>query len=71
MLLASLESWVSFFSLTIKSPADEVNHRKGSQRQAPPPPILKDYVSGFPKESDFDFTTTTVELKVPEGTNIM
>ncbi|CAE6105503.1 unnamed protein product [Arabidopsis arenosa] len=30
---------------------------------------LKDYVSGFPKESDFDFTTTTVELKVPEGSN--
>lgn len=31
--------------------------------------ILKDYVSGFPTESDFDFTTTTVELRVPEGTN--
>ncbi|KAL9279720.1 putative oxidoreductase [Arabidopsis thaliana] len=31
--------------------------------------ILKDYVSGFPTESNFDFTTTTVELRVPEGTN--
>ncbi|KFK25924.1 hypothetical protein AALP_AA8G181100 [Arabis alpina] len=31
--------------------------------------IFKDYVSGFPKESDFDFTTTTVELRVPEGSN--
>ncbi|CAF1781902.1 hypothetical protein HID58_088929 [Brassica napus] len=29
--------------------------------------ILRDYVSGFPKESDFDITTTTVELKLPEG----
>lgn len=29
--------------------------------------ILRDYVSGFPKESDFEFTTTTVELRVPEG----
>lgn len=31
--------------------------------------ILKDYVSGFPKESDFSFTTTTVELRVPEVSN--
>lgn len=32
--------------------------------------ILRDYVSGFPKESDFDITTTTtVELKLPEGSN--
>lgn len=31
--------------------------------------ILKDYVSGFPKESDFNFTTTTVELRVPEASN--
>lgn len=31
--------------------------------------ILRDYVSGFPKESDFDITTTTVELKLLEGSN--
>ncbi|KAK9287826.1 hypothetical protein L1049_016268 [Liquidambar formosana] len=29
--------------------------------------ILKDYVSGFPKESDMYITTGTVSLKVPEG----
>lgn len=29
--------------------------------------ILRDYVSGFPKESDFEFTSTTLELRVPEG----
>ena len=30
--------------------------------------ILKDYVSGFPKESDFYINTNgTIKLKVPEG----
>lgn len=29
--------------------------------------ILKDYVSGFPKESDMIVRTSTVSLKVPEG----
>jgi hypothetical protein len=29
--------------------------------------ILREYVSGYPKESDMDVTTGTVELKVPEG----
>ena len=30
--------------------------------------ILKDYVSGFPKESDFYINTnSTIKLKVPEG----
>ena len=32
--------------------------------------ILKDYVSGFPKESDMYVTNnTTIKLKVPEGSN--
>jgi hypothetical protein len=32
--------------------------------------ILRDYVSGFPKESDMYVTTAgTVKLKVPEGSN--
>ena len=29
--------------------------------------VLKNYVSGFPKESDFKVTTTTIKLKVPEN----
>lgn len=29
--------------------------------------IFPDYVSGFPKESDFNITTTTIELRLPEG----
>ncbi|CAK9148215.1 unnamed protein product [Ilex paraguariensis] len=31
--------------------------------------ILRDYVSGFPKESDMIFKVTIVKLKVPEGSN--
>ncbi|CAN6806126.1 unnamed protein product [Brassica oleracea] len=31
--------------------------------------ILRDYVSGFPKESDFEITTTNFELRLPEGSN--
>ena len=32
--------------------------------------ILKNYVSGFPKESDMEIVTTeTVRLNVPEGSN--
>ena len=32
--------------------------------------ILKDYVSGFPKESDmYVSTNSTIRLKVPEGSN--
>ncbi|XP_059447336.1 2-alkenal reductase (NADP(+)-dependent)-like [Corylus avellana] len=31
--------------------------------------ILRDYVSGFPKESDMYVTTGTVKLKVPQGSN--
>ena len=32
--------------------------------------ILKDYVSGFPKESDMYLNTSgTIKLKVPEGSN--
>ena len=32
--------------------------------------ILKDYVSGFPKESDMYVNTSgTIKLKVPEGSN--
>ncbi|KAE8022724.1 hypothetical protein FH972_008504 [Carpinus fangiana] len=31
--------------------------------------IFRDYVSGFPKESDMEVTTTTVKLKLPEGSN--
>lgn len=32
--------------------------------------ILKDYVSGFPKESDMYVSTNgTIKLKVPEGSN--
>ncbi|CAK9175747.1 unnamed protein product [Ilex paraguariensis] len=31
--------------------------------------ILKDYVIGFPKESDMILKTSTIKLKVPEGSN--
>ncbi|KAL2319383.1 hypothetical protein Fmac_028352 [Flemingia macrophylla] len=31
--------------------------------------VLRDYVSGFPKESDMDIVEGTIELKVPEGYN--
>lgn len=31
--------------------------------------ILRDYVSGFPEESDMLVRTVTVKLKVPEGSN--
>ncbi|XP_010492633.1 PREDICTED: NADP-dependent alkenal double bond reductase P1-like [Camelina sativa] len=31
--------------------------------------VLKEYVSGFPKESDFDLNTSTVEFKIPGGSN--
>ena len=31
--------------------------------------ILKDYVSGFPKESDLNIISSTITLKIPEGSN--
>lgn len=31
--------------------------------------IFRDYISGFPKESDMIPTTDTIKLKVPEGSN--
>ncbi|KAM0052642.1 putative oxidoreductase [Helianthus debilis subsp. tardiflorus] len=31
--------------------------------------ILKDYVNGFPKESDMPITSSTINLKLPEGSN--
>jgi NADPH-dependent curcumin reductase CurA len=31
--------------------------------------IFRDYVTGFPKESDMYVTTSTIKLKVPEGSN--
>lgn len=31
--------------------------------------ILRDYVRGFPKESDMDVTSGTMRLTVPEGSN--
>ena len=31
--------------------------------------VLKDYVTGFPKESDMDIVEGTITLKVPEGSN--
>jgi NADPH-dependent curcumin reductase CurA len=31
--------------------------------------ILKDYVSGFPKESDMNIVDSTITLKIPEGSN--
>ena len=31
--------------------------------------IFKDYFTGFPKESDMYLTTSTIKLKVPEGSN--
>nr|WBW02128.1 pulegone reductase [Schizonepeta tenuifolia] len=31
--------------------------------------IFKDYISGFPKESDMILKTSTIKLKVPEGCN--
>ncbi|KAJ4962912.1 hypothetical protein NE237_022851 [Protea cynaroides] len=29
--------------------------------------ILRDYITGFPKETDMDLTTETIKLKVPDG----
>lgn len=29
--------------------------------------LFKDYVSGFPQETDMDITTTTIKLKLPES----
>lgn len=29
--------------------------------------IFRDYVSGFPRESDLNLTTTTIDLRLPEG----
>ncbi|XP_031091478.1 2-alkenal reductase (NADP(+)-dependent)-like [Ipomoea triloba] len=31
--------------------------------------VLKDYVTGYPKESDMEIRTTTLKLKVPQGSN--
>uniref|UniRef100_A0A5B6YZS9 Putative 2-alkenal reductase (NADP(+)-dependent) n=1 Tax=Davidia involucrata TaxID=16924 RepID=A0A5B6YZS9_DAVIN len=31
--------------------------------------IFKDYITGFPKESDMILTTATINLKVPQGSN--
>jgi NADPH-dependent curcumin reductase CurA len=31
--------------------------------------ILRDYVTGYPKESDMYVTTGSIKLKVPEGSN--
>ena len=31
--------------------------------------VFKDYFTGFPKESDMYVTTSTIKLKVPEGSN--
>ncbi|CAL5195367.1 unnamed protein product [Lathyrus oleraceus] len=31
--------------------------------------ILKDYVTGFPKESDMNIVDSTITLKIPEGSN--
>jgi NADPH-dependent curcumin reductase CurA len=31
--------------------------------------ILKDYVSGFPKESDMNIVDSTITLKLPQGSN--
>ena len=31
--------------------------------------VFKDYFTGFPKESDMYLTTSTIKLKVPEGSN--
>ncbi|XP_019174858.1 PREDICTED: 2-alkenal reductase (NADP(+)-dependent)-like [Ipomoea nil] len=31
--------------------------------------VLKDYVTGYPKESDMEIRTTTLKLEVPQGSN--
>lgn len=31
--------------------------------------ILRDYVSGFPRESDLCISTSTIKLQVPQGSN--
>ncbi|XP_075098336.1 2-alkenal reductase (NADP(+)-dependent)-like [Nicotiana tabacum] len=31
--------------------------------------ILKNYVTGYPKESDMEIKNVTIKLKVPEGSN--
>ena len=31
--------------------------------------IFRDYVTGYPKESDMYITTNTIKLKVPQGSN--
>ena len=33
--------------------------------------IFRDYVTGYPKESDMYVTTATIKLKVPEGSNAL
>ena len=33
--------------------------------------IFRDYVTGYPKESDMYVTTVTIKLKVPEGSNAL
>nr|GLL47798.1 2-alkenal reductase (NADP(+)-dependent)-like [Ipomoea trifida] len=33
--------------------------------------VLKDYVAGYPKESDMEIRTTTLKLKVPQGSNVV
>lgn len=32
---------------------------------------LKDFINGFPKESDFEITNDTIKLKIPEGSNAL
>lgn len=31
--------------------------------------VFRDYVSGFPKESDFIITSSTIRLKLPQASN--
>ncbi|KAJ8755436.1 hypothetical protein K2173_019234 [Erythroxylum novogranatense] len=45
--------------------ASEGNSEEVSNRQV----ILKEYVSGFPQESDMTLITSTIKLHVPEGTS--
>nr|GMD90894.1 2-alkenal reductase (NADP(+)-dependent)-like [Ipomoea batatas] len=33
--------------------------------------VLKDYVTGYPKEYDMEIRTTTLKLKVPQGSNVV
>ena len=53
--------WLQFETVAMASVVGE----EVSNKQV----IFKDYFTGFPKEADMYLTTSTIKLKVPEGSN--